>query len=268
VGTDAIAGAPLDGHPPVVVLMPGLGQPVAAYSALAEDLASHGYAVVGINPTGSTSVVEFPDGHLVPGSPAGVIDPALMADIPGWYAAATRITTVWVADMAFVAASLAADTPAMGALDFSRVAYVGHSLGGAAAFQACAQDVRCSAAVDLDGTLWTEVRHTGLRAPSLLLRADPADPCDAFCEAAAADFAAVEAMGPSEELAIAGSRHLDFTDLGLLSPVPGVLDLGSIGAGRMTTITRDLVGSFLDVHVRGAAEGTFATATARYDELR
>src|SRR5688572_9219737 len=47
VRANAIQDAPLDGRPPVVVLMPGLGQPVAAYTALAEDLASHGYAVVG-----------------------------------------------------------------------------------------------------------------------------------------------------------------------------------------------------------------------------
>ena len=55
VRTNSIAGAPLDGHPPVVMLLPGLGEPVAAYSALAEDLASHGYAVVGMNPTGQPS---------------------------------------------------------------------------------------------------------------------------------------------------------------------------------------------------------------------
>jgi hypothetical protein len=60
VGTNAIADAPLDGHPPVVVLLPGLGQPVAAYSALAEDLASHGYAVVGINPTEVRHLSHYP----------------------------------------------------------------------------------------------------------------------------------------------------------------------------------------------------------------
>ena len=156
VGTNSIADAPLDGTPPVVVLLPGLGQPVAAYSALAEDLASHGYAVVGINPTGS-ALVEFPDGHVVAPTALGGIDPALLSDIPGWYDAAARITDVWVADAAFVVGTLAASPPAIGALDFDHVAYVGHSMGGAASFEACRQDARCAAAVDLDGTLWTDV---------------------------------------------------------------------------------------------------------------
>src|SRR5207248_9722210 len=70
VRTNSIEGAALEGKsPPVIVLLPGLGPSIAEYSALAEDLASHGYAVVGINPSGSSQVVGFPDGHLVYGTP-------------------------------------------------------------------------------------------------------------------------------------------------------------------------------------------------------
>ena len=267
VGTNSIADAPLDGTPPVVVLLPGLGQPVAAYSALAEDLASHGYAVVGINPTGS-ALVEFPDGHVVAPTALGGIDPALLSDIPGWYDAAARIADVWVADAAFVVETLAASPPAIGALDFDHVAYVGHSMGGAAAFEACRQDARCAAAVDLDGTLWTDVRHTGLTAPSLVLRHDQSGECDGFCEAADADFATVEAAGNSQQFSVAGSQHMDFSDLGLLrGPGDTLLPVGPIDAERMTLITRDLVRSFLDEHVGGAPAGALAEAVARYPEL-
>ena len=267
VGTHAIAGAPLDGHPPVVVLLPGLGQPVAAYTALAEDLASHGYAVVGINPTGS-ALVEFPDGHVVPPAALGGIDPALLSDVPGWYAAAAKIADVWAADAAFVVKTLAASPPAIGALDFDHVAYLGHSMGGAAAFEACRQDARCAAGVDLDGTLWTDVRHTGLTVSNLVLRHDQAGACDGFCEAANTDFDAVKAAGPSQQFAIMGSQHLDFSDLGLLrGPKDTQLPVGPIDAERMTLITRDLVRSFLDERVGGAAVGAFAGAVARYPEL-
>ncbi len=267
VGTNSIADAPLDGHPPVVVLLPGLGQPVAAYSALAEDLASHGYAVVGINPTGS-ALVEFPDGHVVAPTALGGIDPALLSDIPAWYDAAARITDAWVADAAFVVGTLAASPPAIGALDFDHVAYVGHSMGGAASFEACRQDARCAAAVDLDGTLWTDVRHTGLTAPSLVLRHDPAGECDGFCEAADADFASVEAAGASQQFSVAGSQHMDFSDVGLLrGPGDTLLPVGPIDAERMTLITRDLVRSFLDEHVGGAPAEALAEVVARYPEL-
>jgi predicted dienelactone hydrolase len=157
VSTNAHEAAKLDGRPPVVVLQPGLGLPVAGYTTLAEDLASHGYAVIGINETGSAAVV-FPDGHVVPATPQGNVSGP---NVDEWYASAGRVTNVWADDAQFVVKQLAADPPQIGALDFSRIAYIGHSLGGAAAYEGCAQDSRCSAAVDLDGTLWTDVRNTG-----------------------------------------------------------------------------------------------------------
>ena len=42
------------------------------------------------------------------------------------------------------------------------------------------EDVRDvgAAAVDLDGTLWTSVRHSGVRAPNLLVQAALPEPCE------------------------------------------------------------------------------------------
>jgi alpha-beta hydrolase superfamily lysophospholipase len=265
VQTNSIANAPLDGEPPVVVLMPGLGAPIASYSALAEDLASHGYAVVGINPTGSADVV-FPDGHLVPATPAGGVTGMTVDD---WYASAERVTNVWQADADFVVTTLAANPPAIGALDFSRVAYVGHSSGGAAAFEACHQDTTCAGAVNLDGTLWTEVRQTGLEAPSLLIQKAAGEACapDSFCSRAQEDFATVAGSPNAQWYAIAGSQHQSFSDSGLLWGPATASMIGPIEGERMTEITRDLVRSFLDVHVLGAPAETFTAATARYSEV-
>ena len=263
VRSNSLVNPPLKGRPPVVVLMPGLGQPVASYTTLAEDLASHGYAVVGINPSASADVV-FPDGHVVPASTLGAVSGTTIDD---WYASAERVTNVWAADAAFVVSSLETSHPVIGELDFDNVAYVGHSLGGAASFEACRQDVRCAAAVDLDGTLWTEVRHSGLEAPSLLLQAAPGDTCDGFCARATEDFATVSATSGTQRFAIEGSEHMNFTDVGLMWGPPNALVLGSIGADRMNVITRDLVLSFLDAHVRDAPATGVSEVAARYPEV-
>ncbi len=263
VRTNSIVNAALEGHPPVIVLMPGLGEPVASYSALAEDLASHGYAVIGINPTGSADVV-FPDGHIVGATAAGSVSE--MA-IDQWYDSAARVANVWADDAAFVVRSLATTPAQVGAFDFEHVAYVGHSMGGAAAFEACAQDSTCSAAVDLDGTLWTDVRNTGLEAPSLLLQDDQAGECDAFCRRAAPDFDRVMAADNAERFAIAGSSHMNYSELGLMWGPANALVLGEIDPDHMIVITRDLVRSFLDAHVRDVPVSSFAQASVRYSEV-
>ncbi len=267
VRTNSIASAPLQAKsPPVVVLMPGLGNSIAEYSELAEDLASHGYAVVGINPTGSSQVVGFPDGHLVYGTPEGGI---AETNVDAWYATASRLVGVWVDDASFVVATLAKSPPAVGALDFSHVAYVGHSLGGNASFEVCARDTRCVAAVDLDGTIFSQVRGTGLKVPGLILQANDKASCDDFCQRRKDDFKALTMSGPVRDLVIRGAEHLNFSDNSVLF-MPALHAtglLGSIDGARGVLITRDVVRAFLDQGIRGTPASTFEAMVGRYGEL-
>ena len=263
ISTNAHANAALAGRPPVVVLQPGLGQPVGNYSALAEDLASHGYAVIGINETGSADTV-FPDGHVVGATPHGGV---AEMNIDAWYASAGRVTDVWAADAAFVIHSLEAAPPPIGPLDFTRVAYLGHSLGGASAYQACSGEARCAAAVDLDGTLWTDVRHNGLAAPHLLLQEVPSDTCDTFCSRATADFDTVMSNGSGHRFSIAGAIHQDFGDAGLMPAIADHVGLGSIDPQRLTVIVRDTVRAFLDAYMRAGSPADFVATVSKYPEL-
>jgi len=267
VRTNSIASAPLEGKsPPVVVLMPGLGNSIAEYTELPEDLASHGYAVVGVNPTGSSTVVGFPDGHLTYATPEGGV---AETNIDAWYASASRVVGVWVDDASFVVSALTKSPPSIGALDFSRVAYVGHSLGGNASFETCARDTRCVAAVNLDGTIFSQVRGTGLKVPGLILQADNKVSCDAFCQRKKEGFKALTMSGPVRDLAVTGTEHLNFSDNGVLfMPVlRPVGQLGSIDGARGALITRDVVRAFLDQGIRGAPTSTFEATVGRYAEV-
>ena len=60
---------------------------------------------------------------------------------------------------------------------------------------------------------------------------------------------------------------MNYGDLGLMWGPANAIVLGSIDAERMTAITRDLVRSFLDVHVGDAAASSFATVVDRYPEV-
>src|SRR5690349_6794848 len=59
------APAPTTEARPAVVLMPGWGLPMAVSTTLAQDLASHGYVVVAIDPTPGTE-----NGNAMPTDPA------------------------------------------------------------------------------------------------------------------------------------------------------------------------------------------------------
>ncbi|TMC68140.1 MAG: hypothetical protein E6J13_15230 [Chloroflexi bacterium] len=262
-----VNGPALEGKiPPVVVLIPGLGPSVAEYSELAEDLASHGYAVVGINPAGSSQLVGFPDGHLVYGTPEGSI---AETNVDAWYASAARLVGVWVDDASFVVSTLAKSPPAIGALDFTHVAYVGHSLGGNASFEVCARDSRCSAAVDLDGTIFSQVRKTGLKAPGLILQANEKASCDALCQRRKDDYKTMTQSGPVRDLGVDGAEHYNFTDNAVLfMPLLRVVgQLGPIDGARGGVITRDVVRAFLDQGIRGVPTSIFDATVGRYREL-
>ena len=94
----AVAG----GQPPypVVILRGGLGAWTTDYTTLAEDLASHGYVVVGFDAPGRTGVVVFPDGRVVERPPEN--NPETVADADARRALAEKLLAAWVADVGFV----------------------------------------------------------------------------------------------------------------------------------------------------------------------
>jgi pimeloyl-ACP methyl ester carboxylesterase len=153
----AVANAP--GQFPVVVLSHGGGGSGFEYTALIEDLVSHGYVVAAIEHTQSAAVVFFPDGRLVPfhdDPPA----PGLSPDER--FQHMMKSVSVGIeegaADVRFVLNRLtelnagdARQFPLAGRLDLNRVAAMGHSAGAEFAARACQLDARFKACVDLDG---------------------------------------------------------------------------------------------------------------------
>ena len=66
--------SPLQHSYPVIVMRAGLAGLVTGYASLAEDLASHGYVVVGFDAPYRTSVVVFPDGRVIERAPENNAD--------------------------------------------------------------------------------------------------------------------------------------------------------------------------------------------------
>ena len=68
-----------------------------------QELASHGYVVVGMEHTYGAVVTVFPDGQVAPNNPAALPDGVPDAE---YEAAAGRVVAQWIGDMAFALGTL------------------------------------------------------------------------------------------------------------------------------------------------------------------
>lgn len=273
---------PADGRFPIVVLLPGLGFAAPQYTTLAENLASHGYFVVGVTPTYSANVTVL-HGHPVPATAAG--DPPFEGTDVHTAAAAQagdRLTGIWAADARFAATQLAqlgTTGRFAGRVDATRTAYVGHSFGGAAALEACRTDPRCAGAADLDGTQFGPVARTGLNKPMMVIAAQdscvtgicrPTDTADrAALATARAMFTA--SSGPVWRYEIGGVRHFNFTDYGayyLAAPLRNLLALGTIDGDLGLQITNAYLSAFVDHTLRGSPEPLLSGEATPYPQVQ
>ena len=148
VRTHAVVDAPVaKAKPkyPVVIFSPGNSTNIEFYSSYAEELASQGYVVVGINHPYDAAAVELSDGTIAVVPPESAPDQARTA----------RRVQVRSADILYVLDHLGDLNSTNGVLkeriNPDRVSVAGHSLGGIAASQAAAADPRFKSCLNLDG---------------------------------------------------------------------------------------------------------------------
>ena len=223
VRSDAIRAAiPKSGKFPVVLYVPGLGGTRVTNSALAQDLASHGYVIVALDDTGPRGGFDF----------AGS---AAIARTLAWSAEKVRLQAADISGC-LDAIATARDGPARSVLaelglDHDRIAVIGFSFGGAVAAEAAVSDTRIAAAVNLDGWLFGRALHAGVEAPFLVVSTDdlPAatsnsNPANLVDEASFDRFdvraiaAGLDRHG-GDVLTIVGSAHDSFTDATLLPSI-------------------------------------------------
>src|SRR6202140_309360 len=160
---------------PVVFMRAGLAALTTDYTTLAEDLASHGYVVVGFDAPYRSFVVVFPDGRVIARAPQNNAD---LVSGPPQEQLANKLLQAWSADMGFALDQLErlhASDPSgrfLGRLDMQRVGVFGHSLGGATALQFCHDDSRCKAGIDVDGAPLGSVIAEGVTQPFMFLMSD------------------------------------------------------------------------------------------------
>jgi dienelactone hydrolase len=265
VRTNAISDAtPAGGQRslPLVVLSPGFTNSRSALTALAEDLASHGYVVAGIDHTYESFATAFPDGRVTT---------ALAREAPrrgpGFW---EKVVAGRAADVSFVLGELTGAYrawPGAGLIDPSRIAMAGHSAGGAAAIAAMLADSRIRAGIDMDGSTHARIPDRGLSRPFLFLgkQSNYTPGGEGAVTTWERDWKRL--TGWKRWLVVAGAIHASFTDLGLLADQVGI-DVGAgLPGARSLGITRAYVRAFFDQHLRKKPQALLDQPSPRYPEV-
>jgi hypothetical protein len=163
---------------PVLVFSHGFDVLKTSYTALLEDLASHGFVIAAIAHTYDTPLVAFPDGRMIRFEQEKWTANSV-SEQAGIQYENVRMK-VWASDIRFVIDQLTRydREPDFGApfvrhLNLSSIGALGHSAGGRAAALSCQTDDRVQACLDMDGVtdnlpFYRDVQGNTMNQPFML----------------------------------------------------------------------------------------------------
>ncbi len=288
---------------PVILFSHGAGTTVEVATSQSEDLASHGYIVVAIDHPYVSAATDFPDRIVT------ARDATTNFDTPE---PAKPITQIMADDDAFVIVALGKINEGQwlpllqGKLNLDQIGVIGHSVGGAVAYNMAINDRRVKAAIDLDGVVYVAPAATTAVAPFLMLANDryhlqaivnreslmekfDATPegqqalVNIYGSAKVYVAAYAEAQHNLSRLAdllqqsgtlytITGCDHMKFTDIGLFIGSAWLREVLQIAGNtepvRCLTITQALTVAFFDQQLKSQGTATLLSLPGHYPELQ
>ncbi len=235
---------------PVLFFSPGLGMMPTDYTAILENIASHGYIVVGVNPTHFVGSTYFSNGTSVGGIP-----------ILSRFENLENFISVWVNDLLFSMKKIKELNLSDKSLLFHHVnlneaGIFGHSYGGAAAAVACFKDSTFKAGINLDGSPRGRAEQWKIKQPFLILQSDHGIHTDK------AELLFYHGLKNARLIVIKNSRHRAFSDEAVY-PLPNSGReklLGKIEGKKMVAITSDFILAFFDIYLKHYSANSTASS--------
>ncbi len=250
---------------PVVILSHGWRSSKSLYQDFAEELASHGYIVVGIDHSYASALTVFEDGHAKP------IKLEIMGQGTAEFMKKAFVVINTFADdisctIDFVTDLNSNSEQFLGKIDVDNIGLLGHSTGSGAEVTLATRDDRITSVIALDS--WLEpvsedVLTRGLCIPSLFLRCEQWE------------------VGPNNKnlsvlinhcknnplvYQVQGTTHYDFSMAYMYSSLMKPLGyLGSTDSAYLTDMFRELITSFFDQTLKQGVTSDIELKT--YDKL-
>lgn len=290
---------------PVVLFSHGAGTTMEVQTSQCEDLASQGYIVAAIDHTYVSWATLFQDRVVTAQEATTDFNTADPAEI---------ITQIMADDSKFIIDSLTKinegkiNSNLNGKLNLDKIGAIGHSVGGAVAYNLAINDSRVKAAINLDGIVFiTPKENTKDMAPFLMLANDKyhvqgiqnREPLTKkFEDMTEEDQKIMISMYGSEEVykesykkasqnitglaeilkssgnlfTIEGSDHMKFTDMGLLIGIRQLRELMGIGGNttpaRCLEITKSVTTAFFNKHLKSEEKDALESQVNKYTELK
>jgi predicted dienelactone hydrolase len=289
---------------PVILFSHGAGTTMEVQTSQSEHLASHGYIVVTIDHTYASAATAFPDrivSHKEATTDFKTPEPAEI------------ITQIMTDDSKFVIDMLeelndgSIQSIFKRKLNLEQIGAIGHSVGGAVAYNLAINDRRVKAAINLDGVVYITPNDPKDAAPFLMLTSDmfytqairsrrplmktfeEMDEIEqkiaieihgsreaydeAYNKAERNMIGLIEVLKPSGNLfTVEGSDHMKFTDIGLFIGVRQLRELigirGETNPARCLEITKAVTLRFFDQHLKGEPGDSLDALVQKFPELK
>jgi predicted dienelactone hydrolase len=259
---------------PVILFSHGWNGFNAQNTGQAIELASHGYVVIAIQHTYGAVITVFPDGTVALNNPEALPE---NADDPNYEVVARKLVNQWAEDMAFVLDQFQgfdedAGSPFFQKLDMERIGVYGHSTGGGAAVQFCGVDPRCKAVLGMDPFMRpvsAEVIENGISQPSFFMFSQGwTDLVDSKNNKLFNQFYP-NITNNVGVISINGTKHFDFSDLPLLSPIAPQLGLkGPLNGKRVTKIVDAYLLDFFEMTLNNKPSSLFDGSFDDFSEVK
>lgn len=236
------------------------------------ELASHGYVVVSMDHPYHSFFTKDSDGKLITVNPEFLNEVMRVDSDEAAPEEVMELSHKWLdirtADMGFVLDSLEdGAVPSdvctiLANADPEQIGLMGHSLGGAASVQLGRDREDIDAVIDIDGTMLGEqlafengaykYNEAPYPVPVLALDNEKHHQVNLEQQAAYANWYVMEHAKDGMETWIAGSEHMNFTDLPLFSPILAAkLGTGSRDARECVEIMNEVVLQYFDHYLQG-----------------